>query len=81
MTKPKSIQPPSKPLRKGRKAKNGGSSTPDPCEQLLAELQIRRERLQHLLSMIHFEAGRSSAAHFPLHPSHHCTGARHKPDA
>jgi hypothetical protein len=65
-------------VRKGRDAKSAAAPAADPCELFLAELRARRERLQHLLSMIHLEAGRINAARVKVTKRPQCSNTRRK---
>ncbi len=79
MTKATSLK--QKPSRAPRKKRGANSAAPpqlDACEMLVAELQARRERLKHLLAMIHLEAGRVNAARVAVQPRRSCSATRRK---
>jgi predicted metalloenzyme YecM len=78
MTKATSLQKPSQAPRKKREANSAGASQVNACEMLVAELEARRERLQHLLAMVHLEARRVTATHVSLQPRRKCTVKRRK---
>jgi hypothetical protein len=71
-------QKPSQAPRKKRGTNNAGGSQLDACEMLVAELQARRERLQHLLAMIHLEAGRVNLVRVPVQSRRKCSATRRK---
>ncbi|MCU1235731.1 MAG: hypothetical protein JWP63_3698 [Candidatus Solibacter sp.] len=75
MTKSRSIQqPPAKTLRKGRGT--SADKLADATEMVVAELRLRRERLQQLLNLIQVEAGHLAAVRKPLPLRHKCTATR-----
>ena len=53
------MRPQNSGLRRTRSAKQAGDEDSDACELLLAELRIRRARLQELLSLVYREAART----------------------
>jgi len=81
MTRSRSIQQsPAEPRRKGRAAKGPAAPPADTTEMVLAELRVRRERLQQLLQFIHTEANRGAAARKPSQPRHLCSATLHDPE-
>ena len=76
MTKATPLKKPSQTPRQKRGSKSDSPSQLDACELLVAELRARRERLQHLLSLIHLEAGRIHAARVPVQPRQKCSATR-----
>ena len=78
MTKTTPIQKPSRVPREKLGAKTTGATQADTCELLVAELRARRERLQHLLTMIQQEAGCDHAARVPFQPRRKCSATRRK---
>lgn len=76
MTKATSIPKPSQAPRQKRVPESAGTSEADACELLVAELRARRERLQHLLTMIHRQVASVPAAPAPLPSRRKCSAAR-----
>jgi len=53
------MRPQNTGLRRTRSAKQPGNEDADACELLLAELRVRRARLQELLSLVYREAAQT----------------------
>jgi hypothetical protein len=53
------MRPQNTGLRQRRSAKQAGDEDVDACELLLAELRVRRARLQELLSLVYRDAARA----------------------
>jgi hypothetical protein len=59
-----------------RTANVAGAESPDACDLLIAELEARRVRLEHLLRAVWTEADTAAALRVPIRPRAKCQRAQ-----
>ena len=63
-------------LHQPRTANLAGTESPDACDLLIAELEVRRVRLESLLHAVLLEVERAAARRVPIQTRARCSKAR-----